>query len=360
MRIRSHNILCVLVIVATVLQVAFVRAQALPAGQTSAPPTLRDLIDVKAKELQQIQNQRDAVQKNLDEIEKSSVSLKRDIRAADANISQLNLSVKANTLTIEQLGLEIQSLGGDIENIQTSIANKKSSIARLYLELQEHDHDSLLMVLLRSKSLSDTVAEAQSIASLNSALGNSITDLERLRTDLGNALVGAQTKKVKRSVEQENLANLQSIVKDAKSEKQQLLTVTQSKEQIYQQQLDMLKQVQDSLSEEIEQYESVLRKTIDSGLLPLPRPSALAWPVPGAGETQGYGRTSFALKTYKSAWHNGIDLGAAIGTPVVAAEDGVVINVGNQCLNLKVGILTIVCRPRIPNHQIQNMPVENH
>jgi murein DD-endopeptidase MepM/ murein hydrolase activator NlpD len=319
-------------LISAILACILFAASAFAYAQTteSEPGSLRNLIEEKAKELQVIQNQRDAVQKSLDEISKSSESLKKEIRTIDSNISQLNFSVKANALTIEKLELEIEGAQQDITSHTQSIENKRASMAKLFVSLQERDHENLLMVLLRSKSLSESIAEAEAITTLNHSLRSSIDELTQLQEKLADSVALASDMKQERTIEQTNLKNRKAIVSEIKGEKQQVLDETKSKEQVYQQQLTELKRAQDAVSQEIEAYESVLRKTIDPDALPLPRKSVLAWPVGGGTQTQGYGRTSFALKTYKSQWHNGIDVGGAIGLTILAAEDGVVINVGNQ------------------------------
>ena len=73
-----------------------------------------------------------------------------------------------------------------------------------------------------------------------------------------------------------------------------------------------------------------LRLKIDPKLLPTPRPGVLAFPIQNHRLTQDYGSTSFAKYGYRGKWHNGVDYGAPIGTPVLAAESGKIIASDNQ------------------------------
>ncbi|MEK7512711.1 MAG: peptidoglycan DD-metalloendopeptidase family protein [Patescibacteria group bacterium] len=294
------------------------------------PTTLRDLIELKAKELQVIQTQRNAVQKDLDELAKSSAGLKRELNLIDGNINQLNFSIKANTLTIEKLDLETKALENDIADFERNISGKKQLMAKLFLELQQREHENLLIMFLKSKSLSESVTEAQNLVTVNTTLSSSITEFKRLQAELSSARDAAEEKRRRKEVQQVGLLSRQTIVKEQKTEKQRFLSETKNKESVYQTQLSELKRIQDDLSEEIGKYETELRKNIDPNLLPLPRPGVFIWPVDGGSLTQGYGRTAFALRTYRSQWHNGIDIGAPLGTEIFAAENGTVINVGNQ------------------------------
>ncbi len=296
-----------------------------------APSTvLRLQIEEKARALQELQARREAVEKNLEEIRGSGDSLKSELNQIDATVNQLGLSIRTNEITLEKLGLEYEELGGGIVDAQRSIVNTKETIAKLFTELQRYERQSIISVIFRNVSLSESVSEVQSIVTLQGQLIGNIAKLRELQCTLAEKRTAAETNRARREVEITDLASRQRIVQDQKQEKQVLLTVTKSQEQIYQQQLDDLKQLQAAVSQEIEGIESQLRNTIDPNLLPLARPGVLLWPVNGGHLTQCYGRTPFAIKNYGSQYHNGIDIGAPVGTEVFSAADGIVINTGNQ------------------------------
>jgi murein DD-endopeptidase MepM/ murein hydrolase activator NlpD len=59
----------------------------------------------------------------------------------------------------------------------------------------------------------------------------------------------------------------------------------------------------------------------------------ISWPIFGATITQPFGPTSFVLEPPRGIYphfHTGVDLAAVIGTPVVAAADGIVVAVGHS------------------------------
>ena len=292
--------------------------------------SLRDLIEERAKELQQIEEQRKELEENLGKIEEVSSKISKEIRSVDNYIGQLNYVVQSNTVEIEKLDLEIQSLGENIEETKTGIENKKETIARLFTELQQKEHDDFLSILLRNRSLAEGVEEIESITNLNNSLSVNLAYMKELKIFLEEKVNEQSKAKTGKEVEKINLINRQYILEDQKKEKQVLLSQTKSESKVYEDQLEELQKIQDEISEAIGKMEDELRKTIDPNFLPLERSGVLLWPVPEGVMTQGYARTPFAIKNYKSQHHNGIDIGRYLGAEIVAAESGTVINVGNQ------------------------------
>ncbi|KKU15094.1 hypothetical protein A3D55_01235 [Candidatus Jorgensenbacteria bacterium RIFCSPHIGHO2_02_FULL_45_20] len=291
---------------------------------------MRRAIDEKAAALKELEEQRKELEKTLDGISASNNKLSGEIKYVDNTINQLNITVRSNELTVEKLELEMDSLRSDIDATEESIANKKQTIGKLFTEMQQRDNENLLVVFLKNQSLAEAVNEIQTLSNLNNNLFVNITELAAFQNELSGKVMEQESKRQSKEVESANLKNRQGILQDQKKVKQAILAETKNQEKVYERQIDELKKLQDEISTEIETIENELRKTIDPNLLPIPRAGVLLWPVPEGRLTQAYGRTTFAIKNYKSQYHNGIDIGRFLGAEIVAAEDGVVINSGNQ------------------------------
>ena len=308
---------------------------------------LQDLITQKSVQLQILQDQRDQLERTIQATSQTGSSLKNELKQMDYNISQLNLSIQANKITLDKLNLQIAAASSDVQNINGAVQNSKDTIRQLFTELQQADHDNLFTIFLKNKSLSQSVDEAQSLATLNKALIDNIQNLKNYQLQLSKKIQEQKQIQVQKQVENVNLANRQTIVQEQKTEKQQILAQTKDQEQLYREQLQQVIQLQLSISSEVEKIEAELRKHIDPNLLPIPRPGVLAIPVEG-NLTQGSGYTKFAKNGYRGQFHNGVDIGAPIGTPIVAPEDGTVIVTGNQdnyCRKAAYGRFVVLKHP---------------
>lgn len=272
-------------------------------------------------------------QRSLQSTQQESQSLQKEVKTIDRQIGQLNLGLKASETKIEKFGLEIRGLGYDISQTETDIQTKKKIIAGLLKEIQQRGDDSVLLTFLKNRSLSDSVFETQGLVDVDNNLFEELKAYKDLKNQLADELNQTKQKKVSQETEAEDLKNKKVIVESVKQEKQVILTQSKNKEAAYQKMLSDLGKRREEIAAEIEKMEEELRKQINPNVLPTPKTGLLAYPIgEEAHLTQGYGDTSFAKKTYKGRWHNGVDLGAPIGTPVYAAEKGKVAMTGNQDL----------------------------
>jgi murein DD-endopeptidase MepM/ murein hydrolase activator NlpD len=300
------------------------------------PEELKKAIDDKNQALLDINNQIDQTQKQLESVQGQSKTLQQELKKIDYTINQVNLNIKSSELNIQKLGLEIESLKYDINDSKSQIEVKKTAISELLKEIQKNDNENLLTVFLKNKSLSESLNEIQSIIDMNSSLAGSINTLQKLNSQLSDKLDQSLAKKTKLASENTNLKNQQIILQSQKTERQSLLAQTKDQEKNYQALASALDKQQASITDEINQLEEQLRLQINPLTLPTQRAGVLAVPVSIKPRiTQGYGVTDFVLKNYTASmrkWHNGIDLAGPIGTPILAAESGTVLKVGNQDL----------------------------
>lgn len=297
---------------------------------------LESKIKIQNQELESLNRQMAEVQAKLKNTKDERQTLQKELTRIRSSIDQLNLNIKADEASIKKLNLEIESLNLDISDIQRSMLNKEEGIASLLKKIQKNDRQNFLITFLSEKSLVDVVFAANSISEINNQLLLEIENLNNLNKDLSNKVVIVSNKKSEITLRRQNLEARKFIVEDQEGEKTTLLANTKNKESTYEQELAELRKKQDEIADEIDRIESQLKAKFDSNLLPTERTGFFAWPVllrsnGGLGTlTQHFGEVS---GLYKGKPHNGMDIGAPVGTPVVAAQGGKVIAVDDNDLS---------------------------
>ena len=296
----------------------------------AAPQELKNAINQKTQQLQEINNQIKETQKNLESIQGQGQTLQKEIKQTDYNINQLNLNIRSSEITIDKLVLEVNSLQYEITDAENEIVLKREAITRILQEFQKTDGETPLLIFLKNKSLADSVFEMQNLTDLNAGLKTEIDNLRKVKEEMADKLDQSANKKQLTEIENSNLKNRKVILDDVKKEKKNILVQTKSQEKVYQSIISDLQKKQMEIADEINTLEENLRLSFDPRVLPSKRPGVLAYPVTDHYVTQEYGYTGSAKLLYKTKFHNGIDFKASLGTPILAAEDGEVMAVGDN------------------------------
>lgn len=301
------------------------------------PDELKAAIEKKRQEEQELGNQIKAVQGALETTAGEKQTLQRELNQINNNVKQLDLGIRYSKTAAEKLTYEIQDTQYTIEESEERIAERKKDIAEMLRQVQQKDtSEGPLMSILNGKSLTDTVGEIQALLEFQDKFSQEIRELRGYTVELDQHLKTAEEKKKQKEIETESFKNKKVILDQTKQYQQQLLAQTKNKEQIYQSSLAELKKKQDQIDLEIAKLEEAARRNINVGALPKVDTGPLMMPAQGK-LTQGYGSTPFALRTYASKRHNGIDIAAPIGTPIYAASDGRVVGVADQDLYCRKG-----------------------
>ncbi len=290
---------------------------------------LQASIEAKNKELQKIKEEMEQAKRNLDATTSQRKTLQTELRSIDGSIAALELDVRAAQVESQKLGLEIASLSSGIETINAMIETKLAALPKIVRAYHEESERNPLFSLLERNTISDVLADTASLDSIQAEMLTTLNESRVLKVELAKRQEDVSGKRVQIDAKKQEIVVTTAIARGEEERKRALLTETKNKEQLYQKNFDELAKKAMEFENEIERIESALRKNVDLSQLPSPRPGLLQNPVPAGRLTQGYGRTQFAIRNYKSQWHNGIDLGAPVGTPVYAAEAGEVIALGN-------------------------------
>ena len=294
---------------------------------------LKKNIAEKNSELKEIGSKIEVLNKALDETQGQSKTLSREVSKLNGNVNQLKLLIQSSEVTIKKTELELESLGYDIGDVKETITKHRGATGETLRKIQQKDRESVLALFLRNKSLAEGVLEFQGLFDLNSNLSAQIIHLRSLDTQLNQKIEESSEKQRQIKLEANNLKSRKEIVEEEKQLKDTILRETKNKESLYQKQLAELESQQDEISNEIDKIEDELRKSFDPSILPIKRPGVFAWPIKltregGIGRiTQHFGEVS---RLYKGKPHNGLDIGAPVGTPVLAADDGEVVGVDNN------------------------------
>lgn len=309
----------------------------LAAGEDEA--ALRARIDERNKELQQINQEIAQTQLKLQATQTQKQSLSTEVSRINSNLKQITLGIRSSEVAVEKYGLEIEDLRDDIAIAENDISQKEVAVSDLLRQIQQQDAEGLLFVLLKNDALSDSLFEMQALKDMYDTLTVKIDEMNQSKNALENVLATVSGKRTQKETEALNLKSKMTIAAELKKDKEVFLTSVKNQEQVYTQYMDDLTAKQLKIAQEIVEIESKLTDKIDYGTLPDKMPGLLASPLMSGSFriTQEYGRTAFAVRVYKSGFHNGIDLGAPLGTPIYASEAGVVLAAANQDLYCRKG-----------------------
>lgn len=294
-------------------------------------------IEQRNKELSDIQQKILENQQKLTETQQQKQTLSSELKKIDTTIKQADLGIAASQITVQKLDVEIDSLHDDIVSAEKDLAQKGNALAEVFKQMQISDQENLLVSFVRAKSLSEGLQSMQGLVDLNQTLMVKIQELQDSHQTLTTVLDSTAKKKSDKELEQENLKNRKLIAAELQQEKNQVLKDTKTREASYQESLKELEKRQAEIAAEIDALEAPLRDKIDYKDLPKTGSGVLAVPLAHPVVTQEQGYTKSAKKLYKSGYHNGMDFGTAVGTPLFAAYDGTIISVANQDLYCRKG-----------------------
>lgn len=294
----------------------------LPAGFSSAQTAadVQQKISQKNNDIAALEQEIASYQSELNAIGQQKSTLSGSLRQLDLSKKKLTADIAVTQNKIDETNLAIESLSSDIGTKENNISNNVGVITEEVKNTNELDQGSLVEGILAEKDFSSIWNDVDEMAALRERLIADITSLRQTKTaleDTRTSTIAAKNELIKLKTQ---LSDQQKIVVQNTNEKTKLLKQTQNNEANYQKLLSNSKAKKEALQKEVESFELQLQFILDPSKLPTGR--ILSWPLDNIFVTSPYGQRP-------GEFHRGVDFRAAVGTPVKAMADGVVIGTGN-------------------------------
>lgn len=293
-----------------------------------------------------------AFQKELDILDTKKTTLQSAISSLALSQKQLASQIQVTRNKISSANLRIKELTSSIGDKEASITVNQNAIAKALRSIAEGERKPLVSVLISAHSFTEAWRAADEALLFNRALGDDITALRSVRTELATNRDAVTKQKVQLVSLQSELALQKRSVDASKVAQQQLLVQTKNQESNYQKLIAQKQAAQKSFEQQLANLESQLALVVHPGLLPKVGTGVLSWPFNNAFRlkcaerkamfgnlfciTQYFGNTTFATanpQIYNNNGHNAIDIGTQDGAAITAALSGTVLATGNTDLS---------------------------
>ncbi len=320
------------------------------AGNFAFADANQDKIEQLRQQIEELEKQAEQYRGNIAVTQAQANTLKNQIQNLRNQISALENNIKLTGKKIDKTQVEIVGVQETILTTQEKMDYQRSTIRQLLQYLAKRDNESLVGVLMKNASLSDYFNQEQYALTVNSTLLGVVNDLKEAEVQLSDQKEDLEGKKKDLETLRQQASAEKASLASVTANKNKVLTDTKGQEAQYQKLLADVEERERQANLEVFKLEEELRRSLDPNSLPSARHGVLSWPVTGR-ISQAYGciQTSWARKSYplcdnkKGGFHNGLDIAAALGTPLRAAEGGKVVAEGNA--PYAYGIWTAVEHP---------------
>jgi murein DD-endopeptidase MepM/ murein hydrolase activator NlpD len=287
----------------------------LNALSVAAEVDIQRQIDQKNRELSRIKNKERSVMGNL-------LKTQKEVDKISSDLSKLKNRVGTTEKRMQSINAELNRTQVDIQKVRGNIDSRKEQLNTRLVSIYKYGYQSYLEILFQVKNFGEFISRFEMV-------GNFVrSDLEMLK-NLQQQHEYISQKKQEISKYQDELERQKRVYDRLKAEAQtqhgrllskantqrRALSNIQNDRQQLEQALDELEELSRSMEAEIRNEQNKNRTALGTG--------TYIWPVRGRISSQFGYRFHPVLK--KNKYHSGIDIASPRGTPILAADSGIVI-----------------------------------
>ncbi|HEY4483682.1 MAG TPA: peptidoglycan DD-metalloendopeptidase family protein [Candidatus Paceibacterota bacterium] len=299
---------------------------------------LRQLLQNQNSEITQLEKEIALYQKALSTTKTEKSGLQAELSRLELTRKKLGSDVNLTKKKIAATETTIASLSDGIKQSEQGISLNQQALAESLRTINHYDQNTITTILLEDKNFSNFLGHIANLSTLHGTLKSQLFNLQSTKKDYEVKKTTSEKEYEELALLEDKLVDQKTIVEQNAGKKNVLLAETQNKEQAFQQLLADRLRKKEAVEAELRKAEEALNLIVNPSSLPTTGRGVIKWPLDKVIVTQYFGNTPFATansQIYKGKGHNGIDLGASIGTPIKAVLNGVVEGVGNTDIACK-------------------------
>jgi murein DD-endopeptidase MepM/ murein hydrolase activator NlpD len=294
---------------------------------------LRDQIEDRGSRLAEIEAEIAKFEADLQVVGAEKKTLQSAINQLELERRKVNAEISKTENLITSTDLEINKLVLEISRTEKEIDKAEEAIGAIIRAEYIAADDTLIELLLRHEKLSEFWSTFEAHENIRDTIQLKASDLGTFKDLLREQRTENENRRSKLTDLKDQYSQQNEVLVNNKEEQAELLEVTKSEEQNYQQLLASQKTAQEKILKELRDFESKLQFFLDPTTIPSPGTPVFRWPLANLVITQLFGGTEFATRNAAvyggRAYHPGVDMGAPRGTPILAPLTGTVRATGN-------------------------------
>jgi murein DD-endopeptidase MepM/ murein hydrolase activator NlpD len=253
------------------------------------------------------------------------VKTQQELEQIDHNLANLNNRIGNTEQQITMITAQVNQAEAELNNVETQLSGRKEILNKRLRTLYMHGYQGWLVYLVNGKDFTDFITRFETVGRFARIDINMIQGLQNQQ----KLIIEKKQEIVQKQQELSNQKELFVQLKDQNKEalnnklavsqkKQKELEIIQGSRSELEKALNELEQTSKQIEAEIRQYQEKNQTNLGTG--------KYIWPVRGR-VVQNFGWRMHPI-LHKREFHTGLDIAIEYGTPILAADSGVVIFAG--------------------------------